>query len=255
MKIFVCWSGEKSRMVAELFRGWIQNVIQGTDVFLSTQSIEGGALWASEVADNIRDRNFGVAFITQENKRNTWIHFEAGGLFKGLGKARVVPLLVDLTTTDLEPPLSWFQAAQIDSESMLRLVKSINEGRDDRRISEDILMSSFTKWWSDFEKPFGAIAKASTSVAAKRQDRELLEELLAATKNLQGMVEKLSRDLTAAERSRVAFQNVTRFADLFTTPDSERATAHTDPALVRAILGLQSSEQEPQAPLGSRAEG
>lgn len=44
MKLFISWSGEKSKDVANLLHKWISSVIQAIHPWISTQDIETGSI-------------------------------------------------------------------------------------------------------------------------------------------------------------------------------------------------------------------
>jgi len=96
MNVFISWSGSRSRAVAEILRDWIQKVLQGTRPWLSTRDIEGGALWISEINEQLKESSIGIICISMDNRSNPWILFEAGALAKGLPSNRVCTFLVDL---------------------------------------------------------------------------------------------------------------------------------------------------------------
>jgi len=49
MKIFMSWSGAKSRSFAEEFKPWLEQVLPGTDVWLSSEDIDKGTIWFTEI--------------------------------------------------------------------------------------------------------------------------------------------------------------------------------------------------------------
>ena len=84
MKVFLSWSGERSKAVAELLNNWLCCVIQAARPWISTRDIDRGALWFSEINEQLQDTSVGIICLTQENKNKPWILFEAGALTKGL---------------------------------------------------------------------------------------------------------------------------------------------------------------------------
>jgi hypothetical protein len=92
MRVFISWSGPRSKAVAELLKNLIKGVIQATEPFISTEDIEKGSIWFNEVAGSLASTNFGIVCITASNHSNPWILFETGALSKGLTKARVCTL-------------------------------------------------------------------------------------------------------------------------------------------------------------------
>src|SRR4051812_44421684 len=110
MKVFISWSGQKSRDVAIVLRDWLPLVINSIDPFVSSEDISAGARWQGEIAGALEATNFGLVCVTKENQGSPWLNFEAGALAKAVDSSRVVPLAIDLKPSDIENPLGQFQA-------------------------------------------------------------------------------------------------------------------------------------------------
>jgi hypothetical protein len=110
MKVFLSWSGEKSRAVAGALRDWLPSLINEVDPFVSGKDIAAGARWQSEISGKLESSNFGIVCVTSDNQTAPWLNFEAGALAKVVGSSRVVPLAADLKVTDVKLPLGQFQA-------------------------------------------------------------------------------------------------------------------------------------------------
>jgi hypothetical protein len=185
MKVFVSWSGERSRIVAEGFAAWIKDVLQAVRPFISTADIDRGAVWFNKIGTELETSNFGILVLTAENLGSPWIMFEAGALAKHLEQSRVVPLLVDISPTDLIQPLGQFNAAKCVKADIGKLVHSINKALGETAVAPAALDRAFDRWWPEFE---GVISKAHETMAAKRKprsDREILEELLGAVRGIE----------------------------------------------------------------------
>src|SRR5436305_6561628 len=105
MKIFISWSGETGKAVAKIFYSWLPNVIQAAKPFFSPDEIAKGGRWSSEVGSELEACQVGIIVVTRESLSAPWIMFEAGALSKNVGKAKVVPILVDTEPADIRGPL------------------------------------------------------------------------------------------------------------------------------------------------------
>lgn len=186
MKVFISWSGGRSRAVAELLSDWIKCVLQATRPWISTRDIDRGALWFAEISDQLKDTTVGIVCLTHENKSRPWILFEAGALAKGLSSNRVCTFLVDLKSTDLEDPLAQFNHTLPDQEGMWQLIKTLNISLGTSALDERILSQVFETYWPQFESKFKTCLKDNpqSEKAEPRSEKNLLTEILENTRFL-----------------------------------------------------------------------
>ncbi|MCK9899358.1 toll/interleukin-1 receptor domain-containing protein, partial [Frankia sp. Cpl3] len=147
MKVFVSWSGDTSKSVAEIFREWLPVLIHDVDVFVSSQDIGGGTRALDVLADELEATSYGLILTTRATQSSPWINFEAGALAKHVAKSRVVPVLVDLGVSDLKNPLAQFQA--IDSRhsgAVLKLVREMNQQTSPRHVDDGVLQKDSTRF-------------------------------------------------------------------------------------------------------------
>lgn len=186
MKIFVSWSGSRSKAVAEVMSDWIKCVLQATDPWISTKHIERGSLWFSEINEKLRDVSVGIVCLTQENKNKPWILFEAGALAKGLSGSRVCTFLVDLTPADLTDPLAQFNHTHPDERSMWELIKTLNTCLGEKSLEERVLSKIFEVYWPRFLVDFEAalLANEPGEIVEPRSPDDLMTEILENTRML-----------------------------------------------------------------------
>ena len=96
MKVFISWSGNKSHKVAMIFREWLPSVIQSLEPYVSSEDIDKGARWSSDIAKELEDSTFGILCVTKDNLHAPWLSFEAGALSKTMDKSFVTPFLFDI---------------------------------------------------------------------------------------------------------------------------------------------------------------
>jgi hypothetical protein len=82
MKVFLSWSGERSKAAAQILRQWLPDVIQSIEPWMSAEDIDAGARWNSELTNKLAETRCGIICLTRDNQLAPWVHFEAGSLSK-----------------------------------------------------------------------------------------------------------------------------------------------------------------------------
>src|SRR4051794_3672388 len=75
--VFMSWSGDRSRRLAEALRKWIELVLHDVDPWVSSQDIQAGSRWERELDGALASRSIGILCLTVENLTAPWIMFEA----------------------------------------------------------------------------------------------------------------------------------------------------------------------------------
>lgn len=145
MKVFISWSGELSNHIAKELSIWLPSIIQSVTVFYSPEDIKKGENWDARLTNELENSDYGIVCLTLENITAPWIHFEAGALSKKLG-SKVTALMVNVVTSDIQGPLSRFQATKLEKEDFYKLVKDIND-ESGEKIDENVLLNSFDAVW------------------------------------------------------------------------------------------------------------
>ena len=187
MRIFLSWSGDRSKYLAKCFKEWLPNVLQYVEPYMSEKDIKLGERWGKSIEENLRSNDFGLVFITPENIDAPWINFEAGALSKSL-QSRLVPILYDTQVTILNNgPLKQFQSSkEVSKESIKQLVLDINEfAEETEHLKEERLESAFEKWWSDLDEQLKAIPEISqNSEQEVPSDEKILNVILHEIQSL-----------------------------------------------------------------------
>jgi len=177
MRIFVSWSGERSKTAALGLKTLLDDIFRDdVEVFISDY-IEPGEIWARRLETELEESKFGILCLTQDNFQSPWLLFEAGAIAKKFGadRVRVVPYMIDpLPSVADRSPLTQFQRVRADAEGTFHLVKSINAVCTKPQ-GEERLKRTFKNCWVDF----GQTLDALPVLADKQQsDREMLETIL-----------------------------------------------------------------------------
>jgi lambda repressor-like predicted transcriptional regulator len=202
MKVFLSWSGNRSKLVAELLDDWLRCVLQAVRPWISTRDIDRGALWFNQISEQLSETGLGIVCLTAENKNKPWILFEAGALAKGLSASRVCTLLVDIVPTDIEDPLAQFNHTLPNKEGIGSLVRTLNAALQDKGLDERVLDRVFETYWPQFEAGFAdALTASPSSPPPERTEDSLLKEILSNTRRLNLRVKDLESRLLSARPS------------------------------------------------------
>lgn len=199
MKVFMSWSGDRSREVAKLLDYWVKCVVQASRPWISTSGIDSGSIWFNQISGELQDTTFGIICLTKENKEAPWILFEAGALAKGLASSRVCTFLIDLQTKDIRDPLAQFNHTLPNSDSMWKLVSTLNGSLPEpSRLDVIILKGVFETYWPQFEEKFTAILKTypETTVVEPRKQEDILTEILESTRGLERRMRAVENSTT-----------------------------------------------------------
>jgi hypothetical protein len=173
-QIFICWSGERSKLLADIMQTWLKKVVPGLDVFTSMQ-IKKGARWFDVVSQKLAGSNAGLVCLTPEGMHSSWIHFEAGNLAHAIFQAgqeqdgqlirRIFTFLFQVSPGKLEGPLAAYQSTQANQADTERMLLDI---MDALQISfpADNWENHFRKYWADFETKLGRIPPLSIEHSA-----------------------------------------------------------------------------------------
>lgn len=178
--VFIGWSGERSRLVAEFLRGWISKVVQAARPWMSETDIEKGSRGLEEVAKALADIKVGITCLTPENLQRQWILFEAGALSNTIGDRNrlCTYLIAGLEPQDVTPPLGMFQATRATKSDTLKLVRTINKAVGDRPVPEQDLDELFAAMWPTLEQRLQTLPPSDIKATPKRSIEEVVAEIL-----------------------------------------------------------------------------
>lgn len=190
MKVFISWSGTRSKALAIQLHEWLKAIIQRAEPWMSDRDIEAGQRWNEEISARLKETQFGIICLTPENVEAPWLLFEAGALAKAVESARVVPVLLGLGKADLAFPLGQFHAVETDRDGFLALASAVNRAIGDNELSPNVLSNLFDGLWPALEEKLRSIRHSGGDLSAKtrRSDREVLEDVLESVRMLQRSV-------------------------------------------------------------------
>lgn len=228
MKVFISWSGDRSRQVAEALRIWLPRVIQTVKPWMSDSDIAAGSRWLAEVSNVLDETSIGIICVTQENLTSPWLHFEAGALSKTLDQSRVCPIGLNLKPGQISGPLSQFQAVSLDEAGIIRVLSTLNKCMGERALPDNELSEIFSVWWPKLCERIAAIPDLPVALPARAAEDQL-EELLQIAR------EQLRRENLRLEASKDKDKQLDDMIKLM-----ERSTSSIEP-MKNVIGGMQSN--------------
>ncbi len=70
MRVFISWSGDRSRAIGEAISKWLPAVIQAIDPYFSPDDVAKGSRWSTEIAKELEQSGVGLICLTRENLEN-----------------------------------------------------------------------------------------------------------------------------------------------------------------------------------------
>ena len=186
MKVFISWSGTTSLKIAKVFREWLPSVIQSIEPYVSSEDIDKGARWSTDIAKELENSSFGILCVTKENIEAPWLSFEAGALSKAMDKSFVIPFLFDIKRIEVQGPILQFQSAIFEKDDIKRMVKTLNKACEKGGIPDDRLQNTFDVWYPQLEKQLKKIDEnqdeSTKETDPKIYTDKMLEEVLLLTR-------------------------------------------------------------------------
>lgn len=181
-------------------RDWLPSVIQSIKPYVSSEDIDKGARWSSDIAGELDASSYGILCLTNDNVNAPWINFEAGALGKSVDKSRVSPFLFRVLRSDIEGPVLQFQSTILEKDDVYKLLRSINSACGEESLEEGRLERAYDVWWPKLLTDLERIPDEKKEADSKGQESEadvrvarVLEEILDLSRNNH----KLLRDPTS----------------------------------------------------------
>lgn len=192
--VFLSWSGEQSKKIADAFSDLFKSVFEPTiKSFMSSRDIGAGDRSIGKLFKMLEKCNYGVCFINAENARAPWIQFEAGALSKIVDDSQVMVLLLDQNSISslYGTPLAEFQHKLFNKDDVKSIFNEIIKkyGLNDAKES---FLKRFDSEWDVFndkakEALKEKIVKENVTENiqyAEREDLDTIKKMLLNVQNL-----------------------------------------------------------------------
>jgi hypothetical protein len=161
MLIFLGWSGDESKQVAQALRQWLPFVSNAFQPWIS-EDVTKGTRWGPEIAARLNASSVGIFCLTPESFSEPWLNFEAGAVSNAHPGALACTFLVRLTPASVSGgPLAQFQHTvaqeKDDTRRLIHDLQGMAAKGGGPLLTPEQLNVSFDRWWPDLERSLGAI--------------------------------------------------------------------------------------------------
>jgi hypothetical protein len=203
MKVFLSWSGETSHKVALVLREWLPSVIQSIVPYVSSEDIDKGARWSTDIASELADSTYGILCVTKDNLHAPWLTFEAGALSKTMDKSYVSPFLFNIKRSEVNGPILQFQSTIFGKDDIKKLLASLNKASTEGKLTDEKLEKALDVWYPDLEKNLNALLSQQPkqeevqpkSVSSENFSNAILEEILDLSRVNQKLLRNPETDI------------------------------------------------------------
>ncbi len=198
MKVFIGWSGDISRQVAEALHWWLPHLINAVDPWMSEEDLGKGMRWSPELARQLKETNVGIITLTPENLTAPWILFEAGAISKVMDESYLFPFLFKLDKSNVSGPLTQFQMTKAEKKDTRKLINTINSTLDDKGRSKADLDEAFDMWWPRLKDRLDEIRvpEEVTDAIGDRGPLEIMKEVLESVRSIQRQLAVIEAETT-----------------------------------------------------------
>jgi hypothetical protein len=184
MKVFISWSGEAEREVAEALREAVIAVCAGrAEAFVSSQDIPKGDRGLNVIDAQLKATDYGLVVLSAANQLRPWINYEGGALAMSLDNP-VATVLLDLIPSDVEGPLGPLQSTQFsDQADMLRLFTEIAAAADKDLPTNNVAVM-FSNVWPTIQAAWTP-PDGHEPNEPRRDDSDMLAELVERVRGIE----------------------------------------------------------------------
>ena len=168
MQVFISWSQEKSRKIAEVLKEELYLLFNQEIIFwVSSKDIPFGDVSVSSIVNALQKSEMIITCLDSSNYKKSWLYFETGAVFlrnyEGDSKPIVFPVIFDnLEFSDFDgTPFRDLQLQRFNRNSIKRLAENINKRYEKMHGKPAIAASSFERYfnhtWSNLQKKINNI--------------------------------------------------------------------------------------------------
>jgi len=157
MKIFMSWSGARSKKMGEFLSNWVPKIFPSAEIFFSPD-IPKGEEGFNTINNELGQSDIGIFLFTRENIDSVWMGYEAGAIRHNTNSGKVLAIFLDEGLSEVNlGPYQYLQHANWDGVEFVKVVRTINELLDNKRLDPEHLELVLEKHLPDYLDVLNAI--------------------------------------------------------------------------------------------------
>jgi len=182
-RVFLSWSGPRSRRVAENLHSWLPDVLPAIETWFSDKDIDKGSRWGTELARELEKADFAIVCVTPENVASSWLTFEVGCVSKK-EDSRLWVYVLD-GAIPISSPLHQFQYAFANRSGTKQILNSMHSKLVPSVLAPGFLDRQFERCWPGFEAGLEAARRITWQRDSRLMDLPMADLLRRAPELLE----------------------------------------------------------------------
>ena len=157
MNIFMSWSGARSKKMGEFLSNWIPKIFPSSSIFFSPD-IPTGEEGFNTINNELGQSDIGIFLFTRENIDSIWMGYEAGAIKHNHNSGKVLAIFLDEGLNEVNlGPFHYLQHANWDGAEFVKVIRTINDLLESKRLNPDRLTSVLDEHLPDYLDVLNAI--------------------------------------------------------------------------------------------------
>lgn len=196
MKVFLSWSGERSRLMAHLLRDWLPIVLQEVEPWLAGEDLAAGTNFLHDLERGILETDAAIVCLSSANVHNPWLNFELGAI--GSRRIPVYVLLIDIGPADFNGPPMQLQTVDISKQGIGNLLWSLNK-LSATPLADASVDRAFESTFPDFLARTQEILASGPDATPRPTSDDKLDEVLDTVRDLSRAMNSISDTLLTSK--------------------------------------------------------
>lgn len=205
MKVFISWSGKASEEIGEIISEWLKYTLMNIEPVFTPNYIKAGSRGRDMLYNILEDVYTGILIYTSESLSSEWILFEAGAMHANAASSVIIPLIFNVSYSDLPGPLQAFQFKEFNKKEMFQVLEAVNKRRGEQQVDKETLQYVFDREWDRLKERVDAVLQKIPTQQQPQNEQDLLQKVLELTEQVAVQQKELNDRPSSADERTASF--------------------------------------------------